>query len=225
MLRHRSDRSAARLAAAAVAAVALTCTGCAGTVTQWMVDLRTSQGDAALANESLVEAQKEYELALKLDPHNLHARSGLAKVLFLQARADFINSKLDQAQLDIEGALKYAPDDDAARALAAQIGQAKIRREIVLANYPLYESVGAGLSDSLRTLTATQKEIAKQLKAFDSDFDTAHLTRAIIAANDLEEEAHRVESRVISYRSLVTSGSPKGKAPAQSETPNLLPVP
>ena len=219
------QRKSRRALVAALAALGLSCAGCAGGVTQWMVDLRTSQGDAALNNGSLLEAAKEYELALKLDPRNTHARAGLGKVLLLQARADFINLKLDQASLDIVGALKYTPDDDEAKALAAQIGQAKIRREIVVANYPLYESVGAGLSDSLRTLTASQLEIAKQLKSFRSDFDTAHLTRAIIASYDLEDEAHRVASRIVSYRSLVVSGSSKAKAPAQSETPNLLPVP
>lgn len=212
-------------AAASAAALAIAVSGCAGTLTQWMVDLRTSQGDAALANESLLEAQKEYALALKLDPHNAHARDGLAKVLFLQARADFINSKLDQAQLDVQEARKYAPDDAATIALANQIDQAKIRREIVLSNYPLYEPVGTSLSDSLKTLTASQKEIAKQLKLFKSDFDTAHLTKAIIASYDLEDEAHRVTARIISYRSLVTSGAPKARAPAESETPSLLPIP
>lgn len=219
------QRRFSEIAAVAAAVLTVSLTGCAGTLTHWMVDLRTSQGDDALANSSLLEAEKEYDLALRLDPHNEHARAGLAKVLFLQARADFINSKLDQAQLDIAGALKYAPGDTAAQALANQIDQAKIRREIVLANYPLYEAVGTSLTDSLNTLTASQKEIAKQLKAFRSDFDTAHLTKAITASYDLEDEAHRVTSRMISYRSLVMSGAPKARAPVQSETPNLLPVP
>src|SRR5579863_1491276 len=194
-------------------AAALLCAGCAGAFTQRLVELRTSQGDAALATKSLVEAQKEYVLALKLDPHAAAARSGLARTLFLQARADFIDSQLDQAQIDVEGALKYAPGDDAARALAAQIEQAKIRREIVLANYPVYESVGASLTDSLKALTATQKEVAVQLKLFRADFDSGHLTRAITASYGLEDEAHRTASRIVSYRSLVTSGAPKGRAP------------
>ena len=212
-------------AAAALAVLGVTLAGCAGTVTQWMVDLRTSQGEAALATSSLSEAQKEYALALKLDPHNIRARAGLAKVLFLQAKADFINSKLDQAQLDIAGALKYAPSDAATQALANQIEQAKIRREIVLANYPLYEAMGASLNESLKTLTASQKEVAKQLRAFSSDFATAHLTKAIIATYDMEDGAHRELSRLISYRALVTTGTPKVKTPAQTETPNLLPIP
>ena len=221
MLQRRSE-----IAAAVCGLIlALASTGCAGTLTQRIVDLRTSQGDAALASGSLIEAQKEYALALKLDPHDYHARSGLAKVLFLQARAAFINSKLDDAQIEVEGALKYAPGDDAAKVLSAQIAQAKIRREIVLANYPVYESAGAALTDSLRTLGESQKEIAVALKAFRSDFDSAHLTRAIIAAYALEDEAHRTASRIIAYRGLVTSGSSKAEAPSQSQTPSLLPIP
>lgn len=225
MQRPRSRRSAAALFAAAFAALALASSGCAGSFTQRLVDLRTAQGDDALATGSLVEAQKEYALALKLDPHNSHARSGLARVLFLQARSDFLNSKLDDAQVEVAGALRYAPADDAAKALSAQIEQAKIRREIVLANYPLYETVGASLTDSLKTLAESQHEIGLQLKAFRSDFDTVHLTKAIIAAYALQEEEHRLATRVIEYRALVTSGEAKTRAPAESETPSLLPVP
>jgi tetratricopeptide (TPR) repeat protein len=199
--------------------------GCAGTVTRWMVDLRTSQGDSALAQSSLVEAEKEYDLALRLDPHDARARTSLARVLFLQARADFNASALDQAGSEISEARKYAPADAAAQALASQIEQAKIRREIVLSNYPLYESMGSSMTDSLKTLTATQKEIAKQLKAFNADFDTGHLTKAIVAAYDVEDEAHRLTVRLVSYRGLVASGASASRAPAESETPNLLPIP
>jgi tetratricopeptide (TPR) repeat protein len=221
---HRSFRLGA---AAAVASISIATWGCAGTVTQWMVNLRTSQGDAALDQKSLSEAEKEYALALKLDPHNAHARAGLANVLYLQARTDFNASKLDQAQTEIAEAKKYAPGDAAMDALAAQIDQARIRREVVLANYPLYESVGTSLADSLKTIAATQKEIDKELKAFRSDFDTRHLSKAIVASYDLEDEAHRVTNRLISYRGLVATGAPKGQSqlPSQSETPNLLPIP
>jgi tetratricopeptide (TPR) repeat protein len=217
--------SARTRAAALLAASAVSLSACAGSMTQWMVNLRTSQGDSALAQSSLSEAQKEYELALKLDPKDVQARTGLAKVLLLQARQDFATSRLDLAGDAINLALKYAPDDVPTQALAAQIGQAKIRREIVLANYPLYASVGASLNDSMKSLTATQRDVAKQLKAFDNDFDTAHLTRAIVEAYDLEDGAHRLTSRIVGYRDLVSSGAPKSGAPSQSEVPNLLPVP
>lgn len=212
-----------RYSAPCLAAALLCLSGCG--VTQWMVNLRTSQGDTALERSSLIEAEKEYELALKLDPHNAHARSGLARVLFLQARADFINSKLDEAAVAIARAERYAPDDATTRALAGQIDQAKLRREVVLANYPLYEPVGVSLADSLKTLAVTQEDMATQIKAFRSDFDTAHLTRAIIASYDLEDATHRVTQRLIRYRALVATGAPKARAPSASEIPNLLPVP
>ena len=41
----------------------------------------------------------------------------------------------------------------------------------------------------------------------------------------LDVTCDRVTGRIGSYRSLVSSGAPKARAPAQSETPNLLPIP
>lgn len=220
MLHCRSSRALAAFALVLCIAVS----GCAGTLTRWMVDLRTSQGDSALERDSLAEAEKEYALALQLDPADTRARASLANVLVMQARADFNASLLDQAATEIVEARKYAPEDAAGQALASQIEQAKIRREIVLANYPLYGSMGTSLTDSLKTMTATQREIAKQLKSFASDFDTAHLSRAIVAAYGIEDEAHRTTQRLIAYRSVVSTGA-QSKTPAQTETPNLLPVP
>src|SRR5579863_743992 len=219
-------RNSARIATGAAIVLSGTLlAGCAGPLTRWMVDLRTSQGDSALARSSLVEAENEYQLALKLDPHDGVARAKLARVLVLQARADFDASALDQAAAEIAQARQDAPADAATQALSSQIEQANIRREIVLANYPLYESMGSSLTDSLKTLTASQKEIAKQMHSFNADFDTGHLTKAIVAAYDVEDEVHRVTQRLISYRALVSTGAPNAKAPAETETPNLLPVP
>ncbi|HXW76155.1 MAG TPA: hypothetical protein VEJ20_01965 [Candidatus Eremiobacteraceae bacterium] len=214
-----------KCSAALLAAMTLATSGCASTVTRWMVDLRTSQGEAALEHASLTEAEKEYALALRLDPHDANARAGLARVLYLQARADFTDSRLDQAQIDIDGSLAYAHGDPDATVLGAQIEQAKIRRDVVLANYPLYESAGTSLNDSLKSLAVSQKDIAKDVKSFGNDFDTGHLTQAIVASYDLEEETHRVTQRLISYRALVSTGTAILRVPTQEETPNLLPVP
>lgn len=199
--------------------------GCAQSITHWMVDLRTSQGDVGLARTNLKDAEKEYGLALALDPKNAHARAGLARVLYLRAKEDFANSKLDEAEAEVQRALLYAPNDAATLALANQIEQAKIRREIVQSNYPLYGSIAATLRPAFKSVTATNAEIQKQIKAFNSDYDTAHLTRAIIEAADLEDEAHRIGLRLITYRGLVQTGAEKTKAPIQSDTPSLLPIP
>ncbi|MBV8595609.1 MAG: hypothetical protein JOZ50_05090 [Candidatus Eremiobacteraeota bacterium] len=210
-------------------AVILICTlplgGCAKSITHWMVNLRTSQGDAALLKPSLPEAKKEFELALALDPKNPHARAGLAKTLTLLAHADFTNSKLDEASAEIAEALKSAPNDAAALALAGEIEQAKIRREIVVANYPLYGSISSALKPVFKEIVASNVEVEKQVKLFSNDFDTSHLTRAIVESYDLEDEAHRMAQRLIAYRGLVQSGETKAVAPAAAQAPALLPIP
>src|SRR5579864_3191848 len=131
---------AKRFAAVALAvALSVGMSGCAGSVTSWLVNLRNSQGDSALANKNLTEAQKEYQLALALAPKDTHARAGLAQVLYQKALANYVESKLDYAEAEVHDALKYAPNDPNAQALASEVEQAKIRRDIVIANYPAYE--------------------------------------------------------------------------------------
>ncbi|MDQ6781798.1 MAG: hypothetical protein M3Z37_11685, partial [Candidatus Eremiobacteraeota bacterium] len=166
--------------------------GCAQSLTHWMVGVRSAQGDQALTRLNLKDAETEYALALALDPKNAHARTGLGKVLYLRAKEDFINSKLDDAEVAAQRALRYAPGDAATLALSNEIEAAKIRREIVISNYPLYGAIGSRLRPAFKSVTTTNAEIQKQLKAFASDYDTAHLTRAIILAADLQDEAHRI---------------------------------
>jgi len=203
----------------------LSLTGCAKSLTQWIVNLRNSQGDAALERPSLPEAQKEFELALQMEPKNAHARVGLAKTLYLTAKADFVNSKLDEAALEIAEALKYAPSDAATLALAGEIDQARIRREIVVGNYPLYGSISSALKPAFKNVEEGNKEIELQVKRFSSDFDTSHLSRAIAQSYDLEEEAHRIATRLIAYRGLVQSGQSKAVTTAAGQPPALLPIP
>src|SRR5579863_4548433 len=126
--------SITRRALGMLAALVFACAaaGCGGAA-RWMVDLRTSQGDAALKSGNVAEALGEYELALRLDSKNVRARAGLATALSLRAKAEFTDSKLDAAGADIAQALAYAPSDSVAQALSTQIEQAKIRREVVLA--------------------------------------------------------------------------------------------
>jgi tetratricopeptide (TPR) repeat protein len=213
----------------AVIACAVLCavfsSGCAGPITQWMVNLRNSQGDAALARPSLPEAEKEYRLALALDPKNAHARAGLGKVLYLRAKVDFTQSMLDEAADEITQSLKYAPDDATALALSNDISQAKIRREIVISNYPLYGSINAALAPTFKSISESSKAIQKEVKSFSSDFDTTHLTKAIIASYDLEDEVHRMSQRLVTYRGYVTSGQAKAATSTESTAPSLLPIP
>ncbi|HKW45723.1 MAG TPA: hypothetical protein VJN22_08695 [Candidatus Eremiobacteraceae bacterium] len=211
---------------ALAAAVTLGAPGCAGgSVSRWLVDLRSSQGDSALASGNVAEALAEYDLALRLDPKNAHARAGLANALTLRARAEFTNSKLEEAAVDIAKAHYYAPSDAVTQALAGQIEAATIRREVVVANYPLYGSMATSIGDSLKTVVSTNAQVSKELKAFRADYDTNHLTKAIVESYDLEDEAHRVAQRLVSYRALVQSGAVNRQAAAAADAPNLLPIP
>jgi hypothetical protein len=204
-----------RIGRVAIAAgMCLILTGCAGAMTSWLVNLRNSQGDSALANGKLVEAQKEYQLAL-----------ALAQVLFQKASANFLAAKLDFAETEVRDALKYAPDDANAQALASEIEQAKIRRDIVIANYPAYASVGASIGASLKSVAATNKDIAKQVTAFGYDYDPTHLSKAIAEAYALQDELVRITQRLASYRTLVQAGVPKTQGQITTDTPNLLPIP
>jgi tetratricopeptide (TPR) repeat protein len=220
------DYNMRKLMLALCAVGTLVNSGCAQPLTHWMVNLRTSQGDTALAREkpNFVEAEKEYKLALALDPKNTHARAGYAKALYLTAKQDFATSKLDEAASEIEEALKYAPNDAATLAFANEIEKAKIRREIVVANYPLYGSINAALKPVFKQIATSDMAIEKQVKAFSSDFDTAHLKKAIVETYDLEDEVHRMGLRLTNYRALVQSGQ-KTTPAVQGEAPSLLPIP
>src|ERR1700682_2604855 len=104
-----NSKSAAFAFALALAAGTFGCSG--GSVSRWLVDLRSSQGDTALASGNVAEALGEYDLALRLDPKNAHARAGLATALTLRARAEFNDSNLEEAAADIAKAHFYAPSD------------------------------------------------------------------------------------------------------------------
>jgi len=178
-----------------------------------------------MENNNLVEARKEYELALALAPGDHHARAGLAQVLYLTAREDFINSKLDDAEIQVKEALKYAPQDPNTQALSSEIEQARIRRDIVLGNYPSYKSVGAGILTSLKLVITTDKDIQKQVAAFAYDYDLAHLTKAIEESTVMQDDVAGITQRITAYRALVQAGVPRAQAPIETETPNLLPIP
>ncbi len=215
-----------RLLVLCTAVAALAASGCAGALSQSIVNLRNAQGDAALDNGNVIEAEKEYGLALAMAPKDTHARDGLAHVLYLHARANFLASKLDEARAEAQKALTYAPKDSATLDLASEIEQAKIRRDIVIANYPSYQAMATSIEDSLKAAGLANKDVQKELTAFRSDYDVARLRKGIELSYDFEEQTHRITQRLIAYRALVESGAPGAKAPpAQTETPSLLPIP
>ena len=220
------SRSKSALFVALVAA-ALGLSGCTAAFKDRIVDLRDAQADAAMQNNNIVEAEKEYSLALALAPNNEHARTGLARVATLHARSDLEAGDIDGAQIEIQKALKYAPKDATALDLAPAIDQARIRRDVVVANFPLYKASSDVIREQLAANALANKNIQQQIHLFNADFDVAHLRKAIVLSTDLEDETHRVTLRLNALRVQTEAGVGPGETRSQSSesVPGLLPIP
>lgn len=213
-------------AAALVAAVLLSLTGCTSAFRDRIVDLRNAQADTALENHHIAEAENEYRLALGLSPNNEHARAGFVRAAYLLAKEDYADGKIDDAALEVQRGLKYAPKDAGLLDLAAAIDQARIRRDVVVGNFPSYKTIGDGISALLGANALSSKEIQRELHLFHTDYDVAHLRKAIELSYELEDEQHRVTQRLIAYKGQIEAGAPvQTQTTPRGESPGLLPIP
>ena len=94
-----------------------------------------------------------------------------------------------------------------------------------MSNYPLYGSIGASLAPTFKSVAESGKVIQKEVQLFSIDFDTTHLTKAIVTSYDMQDELHRLGQRLVIYRGYVTSGQAKATAATESNAPSLLPIP
>ena len=219
-------RRTLRLAAFLIAcALPLGTTGCASSVAQWIVRTRNHQGDVALSHRNFPDAAVAYQLALKIDPANPHARDGLTGVQIRLAQADFAASKFDDALDALAVAAKYSPRDDRVQGLRAQIEQAQIKRDIVVSNYPSYKVTGTGLRRQYALLKAQAQDISRTLQRFDYTYDTADLSAAIRQSYALNAEVTRLTNRLTQYRQLVESGVPEHDGENLAPPASLLPLP
>jgi len=210
----------------ALALFVLPLTGCAEDVQSFIVNQRNAQGDTAIDHGNLEDAQLAYRLALQMSPDDPHARAGMAAVQLKIAAALFTKSKIEDALAALTIAEKYDPQSVRLAELRTEIGEAKIKHEIVVSNYPTYRETGRGLRRSylqLKTQTAT---IVAALERFDYTYDSAELRKAIRASTVLGAEVTRLTARLGSYRQLVESGSPERAADEPlAPAASLLPLP
>lgn len=210
----------------ALAVMMLATTGCASSVSHWIVETRNHQGDVALQHQNYPDASIAYQLALRIDPKDAHARAGLVSVQVRIAQELFVGSRFDEAVAALAVARKYAPGDERVEALRSQIEQAEIKREIVLSNYPAYRANGVALRRSITLVGNQSKDIAAALRRFDYTYDSNVLTTAIRESYDLSEQIAGITSRLVQYRQLVDSGSPENtESPAITPPASLLPLP
>jgi hypothetical protein len=205
--------------------VLLSTTGCASGISTWIVKTRNHQGDVALVHGNSADASIAFQLALRVDPENSHARTGLVGVQARIAQQLFTASRFDDAVKALDVANRYAPGDARIEALRAQIEQAEIKRDIVVSNYPSYRETGAGLRRSFQQLRAQAEDIAVTLHRFDYTYDSSELSQAIRQSYELDSQVTRLTDRLIQYRQLVDSGVPESADTAIAPAASLLPLP
>jgi tetratricopeptide (TPR) repeat protein len=214
-----------RFALAVFASMLLATTGCAASISQWIVQTRNHQGDVALEHGNSADASVAFQLALRVDPANAHARAGLVRVQARIAQVLFTASRFDDAVKALDVANRYAPGDERVEALRSQIEQAEIKRDIVVSNYPSYRETGAGLRRSFIQLRAQAAEIATTLHRFDYTYDSSELSQAIRQSYELDSQVTRLTDRLIQYRQLVDSGVPETGDTEIAPPASLLPLP
>ncbi len=209
-----------------LAAAALATSGCAGSLSTFIVQQRNHQGDLAIEQQNPAEAAVAYKLALRVDPKNKHARDGLATVQLQLAANDFRVSKFDDALEALAVAAKYDPQSVRLAELRSEVEQARVRREIVLSNYPIYSETGLGLRRAYAQLRPQSNAIVATLQRFDYSFDSNELQKAILASAQLGVDVARLTTRLKNYRQLVEAGAPERSATAPlAPAASLLPLP
>ena len=214
------------LALAVLASTLLATTGCAGGISRWIVQTRNHQGDIAVEHENPTDTSVAYQLALRVDPANVHARTGLVGVQAQLAQDLFTASRFDDAVKALNVAARYAPGDARIEALRSQIEQAEIKREIVVSNYPAYRETGAALQRAYAQVKTQSQAIVATLHRFDYTYDSNELSQAIRESYELDAQIVRLTDRLIQYRQLVDSGVPEDTdTNAQAPPASLLPLP
>jgi lipopolysaccharide biosynthesis regulator YciM len=200
--------------------------GCAGPIAAFIVETRNHQGDLSLGHKNYVDAALAYRLALRVAPNDAHARAGLATVQLEIAADDYLHSKFDDALAALAVAEKYDPDSVRLAELRTEIEQARVKREIVLSNYPTYSETALALRKSYAQLSKQSNAIVASLQRFDYSYDSSEIQRAIRQSNLLNAEVAHLTTRLVNYRQLVESGSPEraGQTPL-APAASLLPLP
>lgn len=200
--------------------------GCAGPIAQFIVETRNNQGDLALKSRNFTDAALAYKLALRVAPEDEHARAGLAAVQLQIAYDEYQHSEFDDALAALDLAAKYDPDSVRLYELRTAVEQARVKREIVISNYPTYSETGLALRKSYAQLRKESNAIVATLQRFDYSYDSTELQKAITESNLLNAEVAHLTARLVSYRQLVEAGSPeKAGQSALAPAASLLPLP
>jgi len=199
-------------------------TGCARTVESWIVRTRDNQGDRALKSQNLKDAALAYRLALAVNPKDAHARAGAVNVQLELATQAYRSGHLQDALNELSIAERIDPKNPSVIDLQQQLSEARLKREIVISNYPAYSSAGQDIIRSYIQLNTLNQSIVGSLKRFEYSYDTVDLSRAIDSSYELGIEVRRNLTRLQRFRQIVETGT--GQENQQLTPPSsLLPLP
>lgn len=173
------------------------------------------------------DALLAYRLALRDEPKNPRAQAGSVQAAAGLAQLEYNKGDFDDALATIRDGLKVDPSSVRLAALEMIVNQAKLKREIVISNYPSYHDAGLQLERAYAQLDTENKLLLKSLKRFGYTFDGDDLTDAIKRSYELQIDLSKNTNRLIVYRQLVTSGVPAAPGTENSTptAPSLLPLP
>ncbi len=185
--------------------------------------MRNQQGDAGLQHGSYQDASLAYRLALRIDPHDAHARAGLVEVQLRIAEQQYRAAKFEDALTSIAVAAKYDPQSVRLAELRSEIEQAASSARSSCRIIPPTRRPAASCSARTRNCRC-QREDHRRLQRFSYSFDSAQLTQAIQNSYELGEELQKNTNRLIIFRQLVSPGA-RGRQRADRAGASLLPLP
>ncbi len=187
---------------------------------------RVHQGALAFDRGDVRGAELSYRLALRVDPKDPRAQAGYVRAAAGLAQAQYSKGNFDDALATIDDGLVVDPESVRLAALKRTIDQARLKREIVISNYPTYREAGLALQHAYEALNSTNRLLLKSLKRFGYTFDSNDLGNAMKRSYELQLDIAKNGNRLALYRQLVTSGVPEiGSPSATSSTTSLLPLP
>jgi tetratricopeptide (TPR) repeat protein len=205
---------------------ALSLCGCAGSIEHWIAGVRVHQGDAALERGNVRDAALAYGLALRVEPKDERARAGYVEASAGLAKDLYVNGDFEDAMATIAKGLAFDPQSVRLEGLKTTIEQARLKREIVISNYPTYRESGLAIERAYVQLDSINKLLLRSLHRFGYTFDANDLTDAIKRSYELQLELSKTTNRLIVYRQLVTSGVPASTSTMTSgNSTSLLPLP
>jgi tetratricopeptide (TPR) repeat protein len=210
--------------AALLAACLVSTAGCAGPVVNWIVRTRDAQGDRALIAHNLKDAALAYRLALEVDPKDPHARAGAVSVQLELAEQAYRGGRLTDALNDLSVAEKIDPKDPSVIDLRQQLSEARLKRDIVISNYPSFKTAGQDIIRSYAQLNALNTSVVNSLKRFQYSYDTVDLSRAIDLSYELSQDVKRNLTRLERFRQVVETGTGTGHEKLSAPS-SLLPLP